>query len=357
MEQLAPAEMEKVPTFGLLPEPKTTSGAFLGSAAVNVALLGLFLVLSVYMWRQRILVHNNVQLTMVPIKQEDKPKPKPKPVEHVVPPTPELIKELAPKIVYHAEVQENAPHMVQIKVANAPVLPPYRPVDVALPPQPKVGMFQSNTATQVANNQGRPSPKTGGFGDPTGARVNPNSSASQLAAYGSFQNAPGEGSGSGMARKGSVHGVSFGSGYANGQPGGGGHGKVSSAGFATAMVGAAHGPQGTVQNTAFTTTVARPTGPTVAQVQQDFQQVKILYHPRPEYTPEAKQLHIQGEVVLEVRFSANGDVQVLRVVHGLGHGLDEQAIRAAEQTRFKPAMKDGRPIDMTTYYRIDFQLA
>jgi Gram-negative bacterial TonB protein C-terminal len=45
------------------------------------------------------------------------------------------------------------------------------------------------------------------------------------------------------------------------------------------------------------------------------------------------------------------------VVRGLGHGLDEQAIRVAEETQFKPATRDGRPVDITTYYRIDFQLA
>ena len=85
--------------------------------------------------------------------------------------------------------------------------------------------------------------------------------------------------------------------------------------------------------------------------------VQVISHPKPEYTQEAKQLKIQGEVVLEVRFSADGQVHVIRVVQGLGHGLDQQAIRAAEQTHFKPATRDGKAVDTTTYYRIDFQLA
>ena len=85
--------------------------------------------------------------------------------------------------------------------------------------------------------------------------------------------------------------------------------------------------------------------------------VEVISHPTPEYTPEAKQLKIQGDVVLEVRFSADGRCHVIRVVRGLGHGLDEQAIRVAEATHFKPATRDGRPVDITTYYRIDFQLA
>ena len=74
-------------------------------------------------------------------------------------------------------------------------------------------------------------------------------------------------------------------------------------------------------------------------------------------TPEAAQLRIQGEVTLQVRFLATGQVEVLRVVNGLGHGLDEQAKRVAEQIRFKPAEKDGHPVDHTTLIHVTFQLA
>ena len=357
--QKAPASgQQKVPTFGLLPEPEKMNGAYIGSALINVCLLAFFIVLSLFAWHQKIVARQHEELSMLVTKKPaDKPKPPPR--TPIKPPPAELLREIAPKIVYQRQVVENAPHMVQIKVnvPNAPVLPPYRPVDVALPPQPKVGMFQANVPTATANNQSRPTTRTGGFGDPTGARVNPNSNNSQVAAYGSFQNSIGSQSGAGSARRGSVHGVSFGSGYANGQPGGGGHGKVSTAGFGI-QHGVARGPQGTVQTNAFhNNVVAQNAAPQVANTNQEFKQVQILFHPRPEYTSEAKQMHIQGEVVLEVRFTADGSVQVLRVVHGLGHGLDEQAIRAAEQTKFKPAMKDGRPVDMTTYYRIDFQLA
>jgi TonB family protein len=60
---------------------------------------------------------------------------------------------------------------------------------------------------------------------------------------------------------------------------------------------------------------------------------------------------------LQVRFLATGQVEVLRVVNGLGHGLDEQAKRVAEQIRFKPAEKDGHPVDHTTLIHVTFQLA
>jgi periplasmic protein TonB len=45
------------------------------------------------------------------------------------------------------------------------------------------------------------------------------------------------------------------------------------------------------------------------------------------------------------------------VIRGLGHGLDENAQRAAEQIRFKPAMQEGQPADSTATVHIVFQLA
>jgi len=68
-------------------------------------------------------------------------------------------------------------------------------------------------------------------------------------------------------------------------------------------------------------------------------------------------LHIEGEVLLEVVFEGSGSIRVVRVVHGLGHGLDESAIKAAQQIRFTPAQKDGSPVDFTGVLHIVFQLA
>jgi TonB family protein len=62
-------------------------------------------------------------------------------------------------------------------------------------------------------------------------------------------------------------------------------------------------------------------------------------------------------VLVEAVFEATGKVRVLRVVRGLGYGLDDAAIHAAEQIRFKPALKDGQPSDQTVVLHIIFQLA
>ena len=67
--------------------------------------------------------------------------------------------------------------------------------------------------------------------------------------------------------------------------------------------------------------------------------------------------HVQGEVLLEVMFTASGELKIQRVVRGLGHGLDEAAERAAAQIRFKPARADGQPYDSVALVHINFELA
>ena len=85
--------------------------------------------------------------------------------------------------------------------------------------------------------------------------------------------------------------------------------------------------------------------------------LEVLSKPPVQYTREARQLHVQGDVVLRVTFLATGQVVVQGVIRGLGHGLDEEARRVAQQIRFRPATRNGRPVDVTTKITITFQLA
>ena len=85
--------------------------------------------------------------------------------------------------------------------------------------------------------------------------------------------------------------------------------------------------------------------------------LEVLSKPPVQYTSEARQLRVQGDVVLRVTFLASGQVVVQGVVHGLGHGLDEEARRVAQQIRFRPATRNGQPVDLTTTITITFQLA
>ena len=85
--------------------------------------------------------------------------------------------------------------------------------------------------------------------------------------------------------------------------------------------------------------------------------VEILDKPRPIYTEEARRAAIEGEVLLEVLFGASGQVRVLRILRGLGYGLDQQAADAAGRIRFRPATREGAAFDSSAVVHIIFQLA
>jgi TonB family protein len=98
--------------------------------------------------------------------------------------------------------------------------------------------------------------------------------------------------------------------------------------------------------------------PTTAGTASQAKPVDILFKPIPKYTSEAMAKKIEGEVLVEVRFSVSGQITVLRVVRGLGYGLDESAEAAARQIRFKPAQNsEGLPVDSTAVVHIVFELA
>ena len=73
---------------------------------------------------------------------------------------------------------------------------------------------------------------------------------------------------------------------------------------------------------------------------------RLISKPEPPYTEEARRNHVTGTVVLKVIFAATGRVIGIRVVQGLPDGLTGQAIRAARQIRFIPALKNGKLVSM-----------
>ncbi len=169
--------------------------------------------------------------------------------------------------------------------------------------------------------------QTGGFGDPNGVPAHEGKGAFNIAAKGSFGLPTGVGFGNGL-------------GGAKGKPGAGivGTGIVQSSGFDNHVAGSVRKVEVAASNT--------PTNP-----------VEIVSKPKPLYTDEGRKLKIEGEVRLEVQFTTTGEVHVVKVLKGLGYGLDEQAVRAAEQIKFKPALHEGQPVDSTAVVHIIFELA
>jgi TonB family protein len=151
----------------------------------------------------------------------------------------------------------------------------------------------------------------------------------------------------------------FGSAAASPRDAANGPGAVKTGGFsseAPAQRRAANGV-GEVQTAGFDQRASAPAQPSVAATKPIDRPVEIVFKPTPEYTDEARSARIEGTVSLELEFTAAGDVRVLRVVRGLGHGLDETAQRAALRMRFKPAQSDGRPVDSRATVHITFRLS
>ncbi len=99
----------------------------------------------------------------------------------------------------------------------------------------------------------------------------------------------------------------------------------------------------------------KPAGPATAAVHTG---PKVVYKPRPEYTAEARAMHLEGTVSVRLRVAATGAVQVLGVSNGLGHGLDQSAETAVRNTRFQPALDaSGHPTDWEGVVNVAFQLA
>lgn len=84
---------------------------------------------------------------------------------------------------------------------------------------------------------------------------------------------------------------------------------------------------------------------------------EITERPEPLYTREARRVGVQGNVVLRLLLLGDGKLDRIRVVRRLPYGLTENAIRAACEIKFKPAVKDGKPVAQWVALEYGFRLA
>jgi TonB family protein len=341
--------------LGLLPEQKWNWRTFVASYGIVTGLI-LFLISFGIIMPDTLLITANYHVTeLIPrpaLRPERRTKPKALPLQaKLLPPEPVF---QTPKLIVPHEIRAPRPQPQEIeppKVAMNNFAPAVlKPTSGARPVLIHTGEFQGSSVAPTVN---APISKvqTGGFGDPNGLKPSENSKANGkliASTAGSFDMplGPGQGNGSGGAKgiRGTVASADFGSGVAtpgqgDGRRSGRGSAGVQSSGF---------GSQEIAQNTPHIQRVdsGPPTTP-----------VEITYKPNPAYTGEARSLKLEGEVLLEVEFAANGQLHVNRVVRGLGHGLDEAAITAANKMRFKPALRNGQAMDSTAIVHVVFQLA
>jgi len=337
--------------LGLLPERKINKRA-LATAYGLVALVLLIVInlgLIIPEKLQMVQYHVTELIPMPSLRPEPKPIKVVKPEVH-----PKLLPAVKlpvfeqPKLIVPREVRREAPK---------PVEAPQVVVNQFKAPELKVAMGGARPQLVHTGDFGGSSQKptvnaavekvqTGGFGDPNGLKGEGKQGAKLYAAQaGGFDMpaGPGQGNGSGGAKgiKGTVASADFGNGIATG---GRGDGRSNGQGVATGGFGSEQVVHG---------------GPKIAPVDSGpaSTPVEITFKPNPVYTEEARSLRLEGEVLLEVNFSANGTLHVNRIVRGLGHGLDEAAIAAANKIRFKPALRAGQPLDSTAVVHVTFQMA
>jgi len=335
--------------LGILPERKIDRRALVASYTFMVIML-LILINIGLLFPDRISLKQYRVTELIPLPSL---RPEPAPIKVVKP-------EVKPKLLPPAPVFEQpkliVPREVRHTVAPEPVVAPKVVVNTFAAPQLKMaaaggarpqllhtGDFGGSSVAPTVNVAVE-KVQTGGFGDPNGLKGTGKPNAKLYAAQaGGFDMpaGPGQGNGTGGAKgiKGTVASADFGNGIASG---GKGDGRSNGAGVATGGFGSEQVVHG---------------GPKLAQADSGpaTTPVEITFKPQPVYTDEARNLKLEGEVLLEVMFGANGSLHVNRVVRGLGHGLDEAAVAAANKMRFKPALRMGQPVDSTAIVHVLFQ--
>jgi TonB family protein len=335
--------------FSLLPETRTPWTEFVfstGAQALAIAFLIWVRLLYPSVVTPPEHTFRSVELVSTPVPVNHEPQP----VRRL--PQPTFVAQLDPPPVN--ALRAPAPLPKPVKMEDAPVptvrieptkLDPIYSAPVIPKQGVKTNVFSTGSSATPTVALAPSQVQTGGFGDPNGIPAKASQGkAVNIAASGSFDlpSGPGYGNGTGGAK--GVRGVVVSTGFGNGtaipdnRPRAAN--TVQSAGFASADVPAAP------------TVHSRPAESAATAVPAE-----IISKPTPVYTQEARSLRIEGEVLLEVVLQASGNLHVVRIVRGLGHGLDDNAVKAAEQIHFKPAMRDGQPTDSTVVVHIIFQLA
>ena len=339
-------------TLGLLPEPRTRWERFVFSYGVQAALVVLIVVVAILNPDSMVLPDHDyhfvslvstpppVPHTPQPVKNFPVPAPK---ITEPVTPRPEAMRVPQELVAKKPPVPEEQAPKVTL-AASKEMLPDVKPTIPRAPVKTNVFTTGSSATPTIAAAPAKV--QTGGFGDPNGVPASdPHGHPVTIAQAGSFDMPNGPGSGNGTGGSHGVRGVVASTGFGNGVATGTGtgvsasHGAVRQGGFGDADVVA-----------------AQPRTKSAEAVVKTLP-AEITFKPRPVYTDEGRKLKIEGEVLLDVVFTADGQIHIVKVVQGLGHGLDESAIKAAEKIQFKPALKDGHPADFEGVLHIMFQLA
>jgi len=96
-------------------------------------------------------------------------------------------------------------------------------------------------------------------------------------------------------------------------------------------------------------------GETPLEVTDDVTPPERIHYVQPAYPEEARKNGIEGQVVLELVVGSQGDVESVKVAES-NPAFDETAAEAARQWKFRPALKDGKPVSVITTVTVKFRL-
>ena len=82
----------------------------------------------------------------------------------------------------------------------------------------------------------------------------------------------------------------------------------------------------------------------------------LIYSVEPEFSEEARKAKVAGNVLVNLWVDTNGLPEHVHVIRGVGMGLDEKAIEAVKQYKFRPAQENGRPVLVELNVEVNFQI-
>ena len=341
--------------FGVLNDGKRSKAATVTSIAINVSLLALIVILG-YVVKTNPAIAKTVATLTLPPQPPPEPKPVPKPPPpppKPLPPTPTRPPKVPPPTVIEPPPTIKPLPIPQPKPVN--LQPPAPPKAVNPPPAPVKVNLGSASAASVVNKDTHPTAvRLGSPTNPMQPLTGPAVSSVNLGVAGMpgmNRNNSGNGPhasavnlGSGSPNSNNINGRDNAIGTVKGVALGSGTGPITSKNFAAvAPVQLGTPPPEARHAAAASLSAATPP--------------KVTFKPTPAYSDDAKAHHIEGNAVVRVIFRSNGTMDVIGLVSGLGHGLDEPALQAARGVRFQPALDAaGRPIDFPTNIIVHFIL-
>ena len=340
--------------FGVLDTGAQSKASTVTSALLNVAIAFVVIVISL---AHKQVIENTRRLTelTVPVIAKKVEPVKPKIIPPKPKPLPEITKLVPPKITI--------PQVKLPELPKQPIVKMDQPKPVLMPPAPKLIIAKAAPvavslahpeAASVVNHDPHPTAvRLGNSTSPLNNLKGPSASPVNLAAGMPGMNAANTGNGPaatkvnlGNGSPGSTtikgNGVVAAVGIPHGVPGGTGTGPARAAG--PVNLGQAPPPPALRPSAVASATPGKA--------------VKVLSKPKPEYTAEARQMHIEGVVTLHIRVLSDGSVEVVGITRPLGYGLDDSAKRAIMATKFEPATDaSGHPITWEGNVNVTFQLA